>query len=467
VGVLVVVAALAVATWPADHVDTAPAPVAMSAPPGQRPNVIVYLTDDQTTSSMRAEVMPYLFERPFGSWLAFDHFYYSTPACCPSRASIMTGAYAYQVGVIGNTLAHYEDGETLPVWLQRAGYRTGLVGKYLNDPHGVLATYRPPGWSDWHAVAGVTADSDEAENDYYDYVLNENGTLVEHGAADRDYQVDVLTDIAVGFIEETPPNQPFYLQVSPRNPHSTIEPAPRHRALDVPRTGLPPNFDEADVTDKPAWVQALPRVARAPQTAQYTRELRAMRSVDESLHRIIRTLADRGQLDTTVIVVASDNGYSRGSHRVVDKYCPYTECVTGPLWIRYPGVESRSVSEVVSNIDLAPTIGELAGATATIPQDGVSLVPLLDGTATAWRTSALVTWRATTEEVPPYWAVRTPRWSYVVYATGERELYDLAADPYELTNVIGDPAYASAERNLATRLAGLRSRADRRLPSWP
>jgi arylsulfatase A-like enzyme len=432
-----------------------------------RPNIVVYLSDDQTWASMTAEVMPYLFSEPFGSWVRFDELVYSTPLCCPSRASMLTGAYSYKVGVPGDTMGNFRDGQTLPVWLQAAGYRTGLVGKYLNDPHHFLRWYRPPGWSDWHAVAGVTSDSSQTENDYYDYVLNENGTLVSFGDAPEDYQVDVLTGRAVEFIESTPVEEPFYLVVSPNNPHEPIEPAPRHADLAVPEVTLPPNFNEADVRDKPAWVRALRRVDEDRERTSYRNEMRAMRSVDESLRTIIETLAGRGQLDDTVIVFTTDNGYSRGSHRYDRKICPYEECVSGPLWIRYPGATSGTVDELVSNIDIAPTLGQLAGVEPGIAQDGISLVPLLDGTATDWRTDVLLTWRSGGTDIPRYWAVRTADSKYVEYETGERELYDLATDPYELVNVVRDPAYSQLRTDMRTRLARLRERADRGLPSWP
>jgi N-acetylglucosamine-6-sulfatase len=276
-----------------------------------------------------------------------------------------------------------------------------------------------------------------------------------------------LTDKAVAFIESTPTDQPFFLEVSPRNPHEPILPAPRHRNLAVPDVTLPPNFDEADVRDKPAWVRALPRVAEGPALTSNRREMRAMRSVDESLQAIVEAIAARGQLDNTVIVVTTDNGVSRGSHRFEKKICPYEECITGPLWVRYPGAAVADVAELVSNIDLAPTLGQLTGVTAGIPQDGVSLVPLLEGTATAWRSDVLITWRSDGTSIPPYWGVRTAEWKYVEYATGERELYDLANDPYELTNLVRDPSYMSVRLDMRERLGALRYRADHRLPSWP
>jgi arylsulfatase A-like enzyme len=435
---------------------------------GSRPNVIVYLSDDQTTYSMNARAMPYLFGRPYGSWVTFDQFTYSTPLCCPSRASIMTGAYSYQVGVRSNTLAHYEDAETLPVWLQRAGYRTSLVGKYLNDPkHRLLAGYRPPGWSDWFATVGTTEASELDEGDYYDYLVDDNGTLRTYGSGVGDYQVDVLTQHAVDIVRSTPLDQPFYLQISPRNPHPPIEPAPRHADLDVPDIELPPNFNEADVRDKPLYIQEKPLLDPGPARREYRQEMRAMRSVDESLERIVEAVAARGQLDDTVIVFTSDNGYSRGSHRYVTKICPYEECLTGPLFFRYPGSNSRIVDDLVSNIDLAPTIAQLAGVTPTIPQDGVSLVPLLEGTATAWRKAALINWLGESTRVPNYWGVRTPEWKYVEYETGEVELYDLTLDPYELVNVASRRAHADDLAALRAQLAALRLRADNRVPSWP
>lgn len=469
---LVAVVGVLASLMPSHPSDAGAVPAAAAAPAPAaavpaRPNVILYLSDDQTWHSMHPEVMPYLHSEPYGSWVTFDEFVYSTPSCCPSRATMMTGAYSYQVGVKGNSLARFEDAETLPVWLERSGYRTALIGKYLNDPQGKLLRYRPPGWSEWQAVAGVTTASRQTENDYYDYVLNDNGTLVEFGSAPEDYQVDVLTDRAVEFIESTPGDQPFYLQISPRNPHGPIEPAPRHADLPVPAVSLPVNFNEADVRDKPAWVRALGMVGEMGARRDFENEMRAMRSVDESLERIVEAVAARGQLDDTVIIYTTDNGYSRGSHRYVRKVCPYEECITGPLMVRFPGAAVSRVTDLVSNIDLAPTIGQLAGVTAAIPQDGTSLLPLLEGTATGWRSDALLNWRANWTLIPAYWGVRTHDWKYVEYSTGERELYDLVNDPYEMENLVRDPAYAVEGRDLRARLRELRYRADHRLPSWP
>jgi N-acetylglucosamine-6-sulfatase len=390
--------------------------------------------------------------------VSFENAVVATPMCCPSRVTILTGLYAHEHGVVSNDGSHFDDDESIAVWLNRAGYRTGLVGKYLNEyPFGRGRDYIPPGWDEWHAVLD---SGDEA--DYYRYRMNENGTARSYGSSPDDYQTDVLTQKAVDFIESTPPIRPFFLTVAYRAPHrgatrATAIPAPRHEGIYKGASyDLPPNFNEPNVRDKPRWVRRLPLRNDASQMRAYRREAETMLAVDESIESIMSALSSRRKLDNTVIVFMTDNGFARGEHRWVTKQCPYQACVSTPLWIRYPGAKQDAENRLVSNVDIAPTLADLGDASPQLPQSGMSLVPILEGKDDAWRKATLLSWRAPERGVPAWWSILTTRWQFTRLATGERELYDMDDDRYQLRNLAGGRAYRSVQRRLATRLARLR-----------
>ena len=426
-----------------------PATTAVADP--SRPNIVFILTDDQAMNQLKN--MPYLSSNPHGSWVQFNNAFVNVPFCCPTRATILTGRYAHHHGINGSNGAPLNDTSTIATWLRGAGYRTGVVGKYLNGyPFpGRPANYIAPGWDYWAAFTRV---------DHYNYSLNVNGTSVSYGTAPQDYSTDVLYRRAMEFIDSTAVNQPFMLYFSTHAPHAVNTPAPRHQGFyqSLP-ISFSPNFNEADVSDKPAWVRALPLRPKTSMTNLQRRAAETLLAVDEAIRGIMNRLVERGQLDNTVIVFMTDNGFSFGSHRWLQKRCVYEECVRTPLLIRYPGITNRSESRLVSSVDIAPTFAALAQATPGNPVDGASLVPLLTGASPGWRTSLLLQYQGpyAAGESPTFWAVRTARWKYVELRTGEKELYDLANDPYELVNVAGNPANAAVMSSLAAELARLRS----------
>jgi arylsulfatase A-like enzyme len=216
----------------------------------------------------------------------------------------------------------------------------------------------------------------------------------------------------------------------------------------------PPNFNEADVSDKPAWVRSKALLNQDRINAFDSDKRNAWRTllaVDESIKRLLDALSVSGKLNNTVVVFMTDNGRLFGEHRLRDKTMVYEEAVRTPFLVRYPGAANRTDQRLVSNVDLASTFADLADVTPTRPQDGASLVPLLDGQQPAWRTGVLLQWVGT-NNVPAYNAIREAGWKYVELATGERELYDLNADPYELQNVAGRSAYATTQARLAEQL---------------
>ena len=422
------------------------------APALDRPNIVVVLTDDQSVESIAR--MPYLSGR--ADWVTFDNSFLNVALCCPSRATILSGQYSHRTGVERNTDdARFRDGQTVATWLQGAGYRTGLIGKYLNLYPWGRTGYVPPGWDEWHAFEQAA---------YFDYGINENGTTVRRGSAERDYSTDVLARKAVKFIARE--RRPFFLMVAPNAPHGPRTPSPRHRgALADAPLPRPPSFNEPDAADKPRWVQDLPARDVRSTDALRRKQYRSLLAVDDLVRDVFGALEARGALDETVVVFTTDNGYSFGEHRHVGKICPYEECFRTPLLVRYPGRGGAHVTDLVQNVDLAATFADLAGVSPTLGQDGRSLVPLLRGQSPPWRTSLLLHWAGydappepvTGPDIPAFWGVRTRRYKYVELETGERELYDLRADPHELENRADDPSaerVAAALRRELARLKG-------------
>jgi N-acetylglucosamine-6-sulfatase len=427
--------------------------------PPERPNILLVLTDDQTIDTLPSAppAMPWLQSQladPASGWLWFPNAVVSTPLCCPSRATILTGRDDRHTGVTGNQNGeNLNEADTLPVWLHDAGYRTGLVGKYLNEYPWGRGPYVPPGWDRW---VGKTNDSPATT--YYDYRLVDQGRWWQAGGVSGDYITDVLRDDALDFLYTAPASQPWFLMFTPPAPHEPWEPAPRHRALlDV---AAPPPPSEAllnDVRGKPAWVRDLapisPERLRTLQIDR-VRERATLAAVDESVRALTDAIAARGELERTVIVFLSDNGYQFGEHRWQGKETPYEGSIRVPFAIRSPWLASATVPMLVGNLDVAPTIAELAGVSPPSPVDGVSLAPLVRGASSSIpvRPGIFLDWVGG-EFVPPWSGVRTRHAVFVRSADGTDELFDLTADPDELVNLAADPAAAELRRRMAALLA--------------
>ncbi|HZD18499.1 MAG TPA: sulfatase [Actinomycetota bacterium] len=429
--------------------------------PDPRPSVVLILTDDQSLDSLPhvPPVMPKfqaMLEDPSDHWISFSSAFLSTPLCCPSRASILTGRYDVRTGVRTNHEGDRLDpGSTLATWLHDAGYRTALVGKYLNGYPFEGEPPVPPGWDRWLAKqqgAQTTA--------YYGHVLNDQGFSQRSGDAPGDYLTDVLAGAAVDFIRTAPAGRPFFLMVTPTAPHRPWTPAPRYAGAyeDLP-IDQAPSVGEVDLSDKPSWVRALPEMSidRREQLVDIRRRsFETLRAVDDLVAGVIDALKERGMLDRTVVLFLTDNGFSFGEHRWVGKTCPYEACVRTPFLVRFPGASPREEPHLVSNVDVAPTIAELGGVEPP-SVDGRSLVPLLAGSAVGWRDALFLDYVGD-DHVPGWSGLRTRAgFLYVEYVTGERELYDLTgslgpADPFELDNRIEDPAYSGIASELAAEL---------------
>ncbi len=428
-----------------------------------RPNIIVIMTDDQRADLM--QYMPRTAARLASETVKFDRAFATTPLCCPSRVNFLTGRYSHNTGVLQNTLPNggvtkFDPTSTIGTWLQKAGYRTGIYGKYLNGYDELLSPLVHPGWDEWHILVDET-DFNPSVYYYYNYTINDNGVITPYGSAVQDYSMTVLTQKVVEFIASTPPSQPFFVYLTPYAPHDPSVPHPTDIGSYANHPDWrPPSFNEADVSDKPAWIRRLSPMTSnqiAVSDSFHRRQLEALQAVDRAIVEIVDSLEAAGRWSNTVLVVTSDNGYAWGEHRLRDrKACVYEECVRVPLWVRAPGLVSRTDASLVGLIDLAPSIAEWGGATPATSVNGRSLLPLLSNGGAPWRTELLLELLGSSSNSTTFSAVRTSQYVYVEYRNGDRELYDLQVDPYQLTNVVNDPAHAGTVSTLRNLLAALK-----------
>ncbi len=443
-------------------------PVSAERLADQRPNIIFILTDDQPYRSL--QYMPVVSSELIPNSVNFERGFVTTPLCCPSRATILTGQYTHNHQVYTNewpmgSARKLDDSATIGIWLQDAGYRTAYYGKYLNEyndmePYGYVA----PGWDDWKVLLGRQPTG---YGYFFDFSMSENGTIVEYPKNKMNHSADVITRHAVDFIAHAK-DEPFFLFISYYNPHSPYISAVRHKDAFRSGTGWewtqhrPPNFNEEDLSDKPLYVQNLRQTPPEVLDTADLQMLRSMLSVDDGVASLLNILRKTGLEEHTIIVYLSDNGMTIGEHGFgIDKNCPYDECARVPFIVYAPGrFAPRIDNSLVANIDLAPTFLELAQGSTPDMVDGVSLLPLLENPSLSWRDELLIEhWPAIDgvgELIPQFYAVRTHDWKYVEYETGECELYDLQTDPYELENRCNQENYAEIQSDLKTRLERLK-----------
>ncbi len=447
------------------------------------PNIVLILTDDQDVQTGMLSYLPHLQELLVSQGISFSNFLVPLSLCCPSRTTLLRGQFPHNTGVLTNSLPNggFElaytnnvEASTLATLLHGAGYRTVLMGKYLNGyPPASNPAYIPPGWDEWYSASAGDPYGE------FNYTLNENGTQVKYGSTAADYGTDVYLGKAVDFIQRAAarPAQPIFIYFAVYAPHAPYTPAPRHAALfpnvTAPR---PPSFNEPDVSGKPAYISSKPLLTQAEIDgidADYRNRLRALQAVDEAIAGLVAALASTGRLGNTYIFFASDNGYHMGEHRLLPgKYTPYETDIHVPLIVRGPGVPAGVVrNQFAGNLDLAETFADLAGVPPLSFADGRSLKGLLQNPpASAWRQSFLleefgtgefdppdtpasvleppdVGDLATVVPIPSYFGFQAPGYKYIEYQSGEKELY-LTSDPYELTNVA-----SKVSHSIATALA--------------
>lgn len=453
-----------------------PAGGARATPP---PNFLLVIVDDQARNSFSRRYMPLTTANLVDHGTRFPNGLAAPPDCCPDRAGILTGQYPHNHGVFSNKpgypdLIHPQN--TLPVWLERAGYRTGMIGKFLNRYRGDGAA---PGFDQWFAGTGT----------YFGYNVSDNGVVRHYGTRRQDYSTDVLTRHAKKFLRGS---DPFFLWLGYNAPHIANRrfqhthgrggpcrgrmPQPPTTALDRRFSSVPLRqsaaFNERDVSDKPRRIRSLPLLNRAQQhliRRRWRCTLATMSVVDRDLNKIVAQLRDQGQLSNTIIIYVSDNGFFFGEHRLPNgKGFPYEEALSVPFVVRTPrayGASPSVIHEVASNQDIAPTLLDYANVEpCAAPEncrqpDGHSLVPLLGGGGhwPAGRGALVeINTKVRADCGCAYEAIRTRRYLYDELSTGERELYDLREERGELRNVAGSPRYRLRQRSLAERLAGLR-----------
>lgn len=456
----------------------------------QRPNIVFILADDLDMSLYSdtaglAELLEH-------DGMKFTNNYVSLPLCCPSRTTILRGQYGHNTGLMTNDAPEggfskaFDTGlekSTVATWLQGAGYRTALIGKYLNG-YGKTPesqSYIPPGWNTWISPNGGNAYKQ------FRYTMNENGKTVRYGTAPEDYNTDVLAAKAKTFIQENS-GKPYFLYLATYTPHAPATVAPRYaqgagKAARSANVDMGRSFNEADVSDKPAWVRERseykPKVVAHMQQVEAKRRL-SMLAVVDLVRGVIDTLKSTSQLDRTYVIFASDNGLHRGQHRLASgKDTPYETDVHLPLIVRGPGIHPGSTSDaLIVNADFAPTFAELAGASVPDFVDGRSFVSLLKGAQPpVWRNAVLLEHGAISKgppgdgedglepgeedapagesAAPVYAGLRTKKHAYVEYDDGERELYDMTRDPDQLDNIYAK-ADPTLKKSLSTMLASLR-----------
>jgi N-acetylglucosamine-6-sulfatase len=439
------------------------------------PNFVVILVDDLRWDELGCMGHPFVrtphIDRIAREGARFRNAFCTTPLCSPVRASLLTGQYAHNHGIIDNTNRSPQSHQlvTFPRILHQNGYDTGYVGKWHmgNDD-----TCRP-GFDYWVSMKG--------QGTSFDPVLNENGVQTKTTG----HTTDVLNDRVVRFVRRDR-TKPFCLYVAHKALHPELVqyddgsisdpgaakfmPAARHEHLyaDAP---VPRRLNVLDtLADKRALLRkipGLPPLSRKTGTSDETirDRLRMLAAIDEGVGQLFEALEATGQLDDTVLVFTSDHGYWYGEHGLsVERRLAYEEAIRVPLLVRYPRIVSAGslIDQFALSIDLAPTVLDLAGVGTDHKFDGRSLVPLLGGkTPSDWRTSFVIEYY--TDTVFPrvlnmgYKAVRTNRYKYIRYTDlqGMDELYDLLADPYEMRNVIGDPRRQAALDEMQTELTRL------------
>jgi len=527
----------------------------------KKPNVLMVMTDDQWLESMR--VLSRTRKLLGDEGVTFDRYHPSTPLCCPSRSTYLTGQFAHNNGVRHNSAPQggydkLDEKKTLPVWMQKAGYATSHIGKYPNGYGKKDPTHVPPGWDEWRGSIDPTTYR------MWGYKLNENGKLHTYGKPDDEdpklYQTDVYRDKGVDFIKrKAKGDKPFFLSLAFLAPHGELlkehdgkhgksrkqgkgrgkqgransgdgpesgqlrpivadapRPAPRHKG-EFADEKLPENpaYNEKDMRDKPKFLQKrgnLDSETTQSITESYRGRLESLLAVDEAVEKLMSTLKSTGQLDNTYVVFASDNGFFFGEHRVpTGKFLPHGASGQVPMVLRGPGVaKGQHSKELASNVDLAATISDIGGADPDLELDGRSLLPfgrdprkgsgrpVLQEIAEGARRTPVAapghgkppaggppdddvsTGRAAadgdldmdgpTSPTPQpqgkkkrkggkgqeysaaYEAIRAGDYLYIRYSAGARELYDLDADPYELTSRHDDPRYAKVRTFLDQRL---------------
>jgi arylsulfatase A-like enzyme len=434
-------------------------------------NVIFILTDDQRYDELG--FMNPVIETPNLDRLAdegvhFRNAFVTTSLCSPSRASILTGQYMHNHGVVDNNRPPAPGAIFFPQYLQEAGYETAFIGKWhmgegasgerrIDDPQ--------PGFDHWVSFRG--------QGSYYPVnrdgrvnKLNVNGNRVDQ----KGYLTDELTDYALDWLQGRDSDKPFFLYLSHKAVHANFAPAERHRDQYADRT-VPVPASQANTPEnnrgKPMWVQNqrnswhgvdFPYHSSLDVQSYKMQYHRALSAVDESLGRLLAWLEETDQLDRTILIFMGDNGFMFGEHGLIDKRNAYEESIRVPLLMRGPSVaESHVAEEIVANIDIAPTILAMAGVDAKEQFDGRSFYEIAMGNDVKnWRDELLYEyyWEFNYPSTPTTFALRTPDFKFIQYhgIWDTDELYDMRNDPHEMNNLVNDPGHLAVVGEMRDRL---------------
>lgn len=436
-------------------------------------NIIFVLTDDQRHDTMSFVGHPWIetpnMDRMAAGGAYLPNTFVTTSLCSPSRASIVTGLYAHNHRVVDNYNPVSDDLIFFPQYLQKAGYNTAFIGKWhMGDTevrqrgfdHWLSFKGQGTYWADGH---GTTREVPQTSYDGY----NLNGKRVPQ----KGYITDELTDYALDWLENRDSDKPYLLYISHKAVHSDFVPADRHlgRYKDKPFPAPPGyKFSEEYYADKPMWLQNQRNSRHGADygynlpefdlEAYYRRYCEALLAVDDNLGRVLDWLEKKGELESTMVVYMSDNGFQFGDHGLIDKRVAYESSIRVPLLVHCPEIikPGSRVEQVVANIDIAPTLLQAAGLQSPDHFDGASFYPLLRNETIPWRDYLLYEyfWEHNYPHTPTMHALRGARYKYIRYhgLWDRDELYDMKNDPLETKNILIDPKNADLVKQLNARL---------------
>ena len=422
-----------------------------------RPNVVLILTDDQTTYDL--DWMPYTKRLIGDHGVTYKNFLSPHPLCCPARAELLTGQYAQNNGVHHNTgpwggweaFEAFDPGKNIGLWMQQAGYNTAFVGKFLNGYDGTGVPV--PGWDVFDPTLRGTYSP-------YGITMGNNGHPVRF---DDVYTTDLVSRRTLHDIREfAKEDEPFFVFSSQIAPHGMNVggrwvppvPAPRHREL-FANARAPsfsdPAYDERNLSDKYPGYRVHSGATRVETARNFRRRIQSLQSVDEAVRDTVRNLRRLGELDDTVILFTTDNGYLLGEHDHYGKNTPWEQALRIPMTVRGPGFAENVVrKQTMTLVDIAPTILDMGGAVATAPQDGRSLLATAaDGSAPGYETNLIQ--GGASDRPWRFRGVRTRRYTYAEFDNGFVEMYDRKKDPHELRSVAGRAEYAEIQQELQRR----------------
>lgn len=412
------------------------------------PNILIVMTDDQRRDSLAN--LPRI-----RRWLAdggttFTQGYVTTPSCCPSRATTLTGRYDHNNGVRRQTGPAFDESTSIARYLKGAGYRTGHIGKYV---HYYKLAERAPWWDRWTYWQGG----------YQDVFMNVDGVVKQSSG----YSTRIAFDTAISYVNawEASDAQPWLMLVAPTAPHLVgKDPPPAEPQYATTPVGAFPRFPstfEANTTDKPPFIYCC-AVTEDYVSRVHTGMTRALLSIDDGVDRLMQRLEAAGELDDTLVFFYGDNGWLYGEHNLTSKFLPYTNSVGVPFIVRWPNRIPAGVTDtrMVANVDVAPTVLAAAGvAPPAVPMDGRDIMA---GSRRARRLTEYWQDDGNVPGIPDWASVTTPAYAYTEYYQADsttvrfREYYDLVNDPHELVNLLADGTTAN-DPNVTAISAQLRA----------